>query len=352
MHRGHPLTPIGDATLRSRALDLLRSYLPTSLPLYRRLQFGRFFEDSVLFFASAHIRSDKDESLDDAIVKSHDKPWMLAFVDRTCRPETEAYFFGSWEASPPPSDDTAHWQTIQQLLSDFVQACKRLKVPKSLHQDVLDAQAAQLQQPNDTDSVGYSRADFGGHAANTNIMLWGAIHQNTAGVLDRLGILATEYKSGMVPNHTFVFDVASLAPATPLPEGLRWGVVVPEHFPLIKSRTQIPRQDRTMAVLQSLAIYPTGPDEGSAPVAWAFVGLDGSLTTLHVEAEWRGKGLAKAISTKLFKDKMSNFWENGEKQLAHGYVIAGNKPSEATCRSLGAKREWECYWLRVDLSKV
>lgn len=31
-----------------RARDILRKYLPVSLPLYRRLQFGRFFEDTIL----------------------------------------------------------------------------------------------------------------------------------------------------------------------------------------------------------------------------------------------------------------------------------------------------------------
>jgi len=110
-----------------------------------------------------------------------------------------------------------------------------------------------------------------------------------------------------------------------------------------------------MAVLPSLAIYPgkpgkVGHDDTEAPVAWAFVGLDGSLTTLHVEPEYRGQGLAKALTTKLFRECMDGFWEEAYRtKLAHGYVIAGNEASEGMCRSLGGRSEWECYWVRVDL---
>jgi len=73
---------------------------------------------------------------------------------------------------------------------------------------------------------------------------------------------------------------------------------------------------------------------------------------LHVEEAWRDRGLAKAITTKLFREKMDRFWEEGVEQLGHGYVIVGNKASEGMCRSLGGRSEWQCYWLRIDLSKT
>lgn len=42
----------------------------------------------------------------------------------------------------------------------------------------------------------------------------------------------------------------------------------------------------------------------------------------------------------------------GRPRLAHGYVIAGNEESEGMCRSLGGRRGWDVYWLRVDLGLV
>lgn len=110
-----------------------------------------------------------------------------------------------------------------------------------------------------------------------------------------------------------------------------------------------------MASLPSLAIYPAAGNGGSGggpPVAWAFIGLDTSVTTLHVEPEWRGRGLGKAVTTKLFKQGMQRFWEDGVQRLAHGYVVMGNDASEGMMRGLGGRDMWKCYWLRVDLEKA
>jgi hypothetical protein len=49
---------------------------------------------------------------------------------------------------------------------------------------------------------------------------------------------------------------------------------------------------------------------GEDPVTWVFVGLDGSLRTLHVEEGWR--------------EKMDRFWEEGVRRWAHDYVVQGN----------------------------
>ena len=224
---------------------------------------------------------------------------------------------------------------------------KNLGLPTSIHQDLLDAQAAEQLQL-EKDRGGFSRSDYGGHAADPNIMLWGAVHEKTVPMLDRLGFLTRRFKAGLVPNYNFIWDVDSLAPVKDLPSGLRWGELTKENFSQVRSRTQIPRQDRTLVVLPNLGIFT----ESGQLVSWAFVGLDASLTTLHVETEWRGKGLAKAVTTKLFREKMNMFWEDKMDKLAHGYVIVGNKESEGMCRSLGGKSDCEVYWLRLDLSQV
>lgn len=319
------------------ALKILRPCLRTSLPLYRRLQGGLFLDQTCLLTSLDLTKADSQDE--------RGSPWLIAFVDRSCRPETEVWFYGSWEGndSQKSTEDAA---SIDALVLNLCKATKDLGLPASIHQNGDDhgTEAAGLEITKDTG--GYSRDEYGGHASNPNIMLWGGVHEKNVPILRRLGLIGRDFESLVVPNHTFIWNVDEMADARPLPNDLRWGEVKPGHFALVRSRTQIPRQERTMAVLQSLAIYPV---DSQTPIAWVFVGLDSSLTTLHVEPEWRGKGLAKAITTKLLKEKLGKFWEEGVEKTAFGYVMVGNKASEGMCLSLGGRSDWAGYWLRVDL---
>ncbi|KAK0931196.1 hypothetical protein LTR91_000143 [Friedmanniomyces endolithicus] len=344
-----PLTNQAGLQVVLAALDCLRPYLPASLPLCRRLQFGRFFEDSSFIISNLGRDSTPGCSLPLCSADGQDareKMWVMAFVDRRCRPETEAWVFGVWEAEGGSLVAGSERQReAERLMRGVVDAMKSLPLLPSIHgpSDVPDGEQR--------DVVGYSANDYRAHAGNPEIMLWGAVHERTVPILLGLGVVALQFKAGMMPNHTFVFDVAEMPTPPPLPKGLIWGVLQPQHLALVRSRTQIPRQERTMADLPNLAIFPSKLAT-AAPIAWAFVGLDGSLTTLHVEPEWRGRGLAKAMTTKLFRECMDGFWEEGVRtKWAHGYVVVGNEASARMCRSLGGNAAWECYWLRVDLGK-
>ncbi|KAK3648097.1 hypothetical protein LTR56_002575 [Elasticomyces elasticus] len=350
-----PLTNQAGSQVVLAALDCLRPYLPVSLPLYRRLQFGRFFEDTSCIITNLRrddIRGSPQSSWTEAQNGKDDalsRPWFMAFVDRSCRPETETWVFGTWEAEPDglAMGDKQN-REAERLLRGLVDAVKRLPVLPSMH----EAAAAELKNEERVDSVGNSPNEYAAHSDDPNIMLWGAIHERTMHILHRMGVIATQYKASAMPNHTFVFDVAETPTPPPLPKGLIWGEVHPRHFALVRSRTQIPRQDRTMVDLPSLAIYPS-KSPSVAPIAWAFVGLDGSLTTLHVEPEWRGRGLAKAVATKLFRECMDGFWEAQiQTKFAHGFVQVGNEASARVCKSLGGRSQWECYWVRIDLGVV
>jgi len=342
-----PLTDSASPSIINRALEVLRPLLPVTLPLYRRLQFGRFF-DATCLLTNFHLDALQDTEAND----QHNKPWLIAFVDRSCRPETEVWLAASWEmaTSNPSAEEEEH---IDDLLRQLVIAAKNLPVPTSIHQAVLDADPS-----NDpgADHGGFSQKDYAGHAADTNIMLWGATHERTTEAMKRIGALSYKFKTSLMANYTFVWDVDRMPDPGNLPEGLRWGQLKPEHFHLVRSRTQIPRQDRTLAVLPNIGIFPSTSDAHAGsnpdPVAWVFVGLDGSLTTLHVEKAWRGKGLAKAITTKLFKEKMQGLWEPEQIHYAYGFVIKGNEESEGMCRSLGGVSGWMVYWLRVDLGAL
>lgn len=352
--------------IRTNALATLRPHLPVSLSLYRRLQFGRFFEETKLLTNLSLDRQQLDQPNPESTGQS-DEPWLIAFVDRSCRPETEVWVFCSWESGAHKYNTRNNNSTSsslalppggkeERLLRNLLAAMKALPIPISIHQDVLDAKTTQLDNDSTKDSVGLSRDDYASHMLDPNIMLWGATHERTLPLLQQLGVAGGErFKAAATPNLMFTWDVDALAEERELPEGLLWGELKQSHFALVRSRTQIPRQDRTLAILPNIGIFPDVPHPQQAhrkPIAWVFVGLDASLTTLHVEPEWRGRGLAKAITKKLFREKMGLFWEDGVTKWAHGYVIRGNKESEGMCRSLNGSSDWDVYWVRVDLSRV
>lgn len=326
------------------------------------------------------------------------KPWIIAFLDRTCRPETEGWVFASWEneetqrftlesgkasrsiettTRDDDDYDDEEEEEKQKLVLAFVKAMKNLgPLPISIyHRGFLDEQDTSSFKENNDDDNNNSREKDGisslssitpssfssrGHILlkNThddpNIILFGAVHSSTTQILNRLGLIKRVFGPRLVPCHTYLFELPLRTEKAKgldiLPQGLRWGELRPEYFPIVGARTEIPRRARMLADLPSLAIYEDGPME--KPIAWVFVGLDGSLTALHVEKAWRGKGLAKAIALKLWREKMGRFWEEGVTRWAHDYVVEGNTASVATSESLGGKWIGDTFWVRLDLGRV
>jgi len=141
----------------------------------------------------------------------------------------------------------------------------------------------------------------------------------------------------------------------------RWGVVRQRDLELVLSRSVLPRT-KALGMLPSAAVFVRmrrQEDEGQGeeerdqdwrPIAWAFLGLDGSLTSLQVEPEWRGRGLAKALAAKLFHEGAGAF--GVPEGLVHSDVALDNKESTGVCVSLGGRGAWDCYWVRVDLNRV
>lgn len=352
----YPLVnPVSGKPIIARALEHLRqpAYFKTALALYRRLQFGRFLDSSYLF---TNLRLDSLSS-DDQL----EEPWFYAFVDRGCRPETEVWIFGNWEIeanhSITPSSNGANNQInsngtststpkdvqIRTLLLDLIASIKAHPTPPSIHtnRDILTAQSQIA-----TSDVYRVKPSSPANLPNPDIVLWGAVHFATTTHLQALNLAATHILPVM-PNHTFIFPLSALPDPAPLPPTLRWGKLQKQHYPLVRSRTEITRQDFTLARLPNLGVFPVEPAD-AAPVAWAFVGLDGSLTTLHTEASHRRLGLATALTTKLFREEMGVFWEEGVEKLAHGNVEVGNEASAKMCRRLGGEDIGEVFWVRVD----
>jgi hypothetical protein len=195
--------------------------------------------------------------------------------------------------------------------------------------------------------------DYTKHLSDTSILMIGSLAQLPGDILKTQNLIRTDLPGLNIPYQTFIIRTAGLNKAnTSLPEGLRWGEVRPQDYALFKSRTAIPKKDKTLSLLPSLAVFPTDSD---TPIAWAFLGPDGSLATLHTEHDYRGRGLAKAVTAKLFNEKRKLFDEEEGKEeggwLGHANVAIDNVQSSAVAKSLGGVPGWIVYWVRVDLGK-
>lgn len=351
----YPLSdPARAKPIIAKVLQHLRqpAYFKSALALYRRLQFGRFLESSYLY---TNLRLDSTTRAPD--IAYDGGPWYYAFIDRRCRPETEVWIFGSWEVErghehPTDGDDELSNngsnntnEHVRSLLVDLIHTLQSEGPPPSIHPD--EAVLTAYSQIANYKNASLPNPPSAAHLTNPATMLWGAVHATTTAHLQALGVVATNLLPVM-PNHTFVFPISALPEPVSLPPTLRWGKLQKQHFPLVRSRTEIARQDFTLARLPNLAIFPVEPAD-AAPVAWAFVGLDGSLTTLHTEASHRRMGLAMTLTAKLFREEMGFFWEEGVEKLALGNVAVGNEASASMCRRLGGEDIGEVFWVRVDL---
>jgi hypothetical protein len=261
--------------------------------------------------------------------------FAITFVDRTRRPETEAWIFLSSEIPGRCLDGCA---SCRSALVDLVRHISTVPVPKSVH------------EMNPTGENKYLS-----HLSNPDIILFGALHSLPSGILREEKLVA------QLPGNTgfayikYLFQSSTLPAPSDLPSGLYWGTVKQGDLALVRKRTDIPRQDATLSLLPSLAIFPDPVDgKETAPIAWSFLGLDASLSSLHVEREWRGRGLAKKIAAKLFREgSVGVFGAKGDDDVwAHADVALDNGESRGVCKSLGGEEKWQVHWLRCDLGKL
>ncbi|KAF2435791.1 hypothetical protein EJ08DRAFT_603856 [Tothia fuscella] len=307
-------------------LPYLRELLPYSLPLYRRLQFP-FHSASSHVFASFPPGTDSSES------SKTPRCFAAAFLDRSRRPETECFLFLSSEAPGRcNSDCTSCKSAILTLISHL----KTIPLPDSVHGIINTGGQAYLN-----------------HLSNPNIILIGGVHTRPAKFLEAADLIDTAHPGLQFKYVKYLFKTSTLPKESDLPDSLVFRKVRPSDFPLVRSRTAIPRQDATLALLPSMAIYPPSTNgEPPAPIAWTFLGLDASLSSLHVELDWRGKGLAKKVASAMFRDRIVYLGEGEEDPWAHADVAMDNEQSKGVCKSLGGKEGWTVYWIRVDLGRV
>lgn len=235
----------------------LRDHLPQSLPLLRRIQFTHY-PQGYTEHARYLVATDSDGAIVDGGGPQAEPPgrrhFAAAYLDLSKGPETEMYLYTTLE----DADDMAAVPDDEvELVLDLAVAL--LRRGKLAAEEVVRSGAFELAR-----GAGF---------------LVGGLHQPTYELLcSRRGLTSSYWN----PHHAWLFRLDRLpalpAGAEPGPE-LRWDVVRREDVPLIASRTHIPKVEATLMSEPSVGVR----DADGTLVAWGFMGVAGTLSTLHVE---------------------------------------------------------------------
>jgi GNAT superfamily N-acetyltransferase len=104
--------------------------------------------------------------------------------------------------------------------------------------------------------------------------------------------------------------------------------------------------------------------ENEMPIAWAFLGVDGAVATLHVEPEHRGRGLALSLSKEVMRRGMEAEGVFGAKNVGlvdcemrgfvedwvHAEVAGYNKASRRVMEKIGGKVLTTVLWTVIEVT--
>ncbi|KAF2252765.1 hypothetical protein BU26DRAFT_515217 [Trematosphaeria pertusa] len=287
--------------------------------------------------------------------KAAPKCWAVAYLDRSMRPETELWIFAAGEMPGHSGSGEAFCSTCTTAVLSLLDYMSALPVPP-LHPENLPAlELGKLHEktyPETGPHVRYppNPGAYMRHLLLPSVVVLGACHHQVVQVCESAGLLRMEFPGRDAELNKFLFRVSDLPQTRELPDGLRWGEMRAKDISMVQSRTSIPRATRTLLSLKSVGVFK---NETDTPVAWAFLGLDGSLTTLHTEPEYRGNGIAKAVAAKIFRDYAPDVAVDEEGNAwAHADVYVGNSQSESVCRSLGGRAFTKIFWVRIDFARA
>ncbi|KAH9873623.1 hypothetical protein IAQ61_004247 [Plenodomus lingam] len=325
---------------------LLQRALKTSLPY-----------SITLVYRTKHPNRTKDAhsiATFPPIMETVPKCWAAAYLDRSMRPETELWIFAAGE-DPNHSSNQDFCSECRIAVLSLFDYMSSLLVPP-MHPDsefALElAKKHEIEHPHPREDGSYalSPGTYMRHLLYPKVVTLGACHRHVMRICHDAGLVRSEFPGPGAELNKFLFKLSALPETRELPKGLRWGKVREQDIEIVKARTSIPRSARTLLSLDSLGVFE---EESGAIIAWTFIGLDGSLTTLHTEENYRGKGIAKAVAASIIRqyapelavDQRGDAW-------SHADVYTDNLQSEIVCRSLGGVIMWKCFWLRVDLANA
>ncbi|KAF2681860.1 hypothetical protein K458DRAFT_308632 [Lentithecium fluviatile CBS 122367] len=283
------------------------------------------------------------------------KCWAAAYLDRSMRPETELWIFTKGQIPGHSPSPTTFCPECTKAVYSLLDHMSTLPIPP-LHPENLPAleiaKQHEKEHPETGPGVKYpiTAASYLRHLLMPSVVTLGACHHEIVQLCDDAGLVREEFPGHEAILNKFLFKVTDLPETKELPEELCWGEMREQDIPIVQARTVIPRSARTLLSLKSVGVFEKAKDK---VVAWTFLGLDGSLTTLHTEPEYRGRGIAKAVAAKIFREHAPGLAVDDEGNAwAHGDVYAGNVQSESVCRSLGGKPAMRVFWVRIDVARA
>ncbi|KAG9241178.1 hypothetical protein BJ878DRAFT_545515 [Calycina marina] len=292
------ITILDNPSASNLVLETLKRHLPYSVPTLRRLQFMNHSGGRATL--NSHVLSTFDTC-------SPGNDFLIAFLDLSLGPNTEMWLYSSLENQITPGDPRICEAQLLALL-------------------------ARVRQINET---------YTSERVFPESILVGSLHMSVLEIFRKHGLATAEYSFDS-EHYKFIFNVEDLPVGRELPVELHWSTVRWEDIPLVLSRTNIPYTTAMFKPLPSVAIATST----GRPVAWGFLGPDGSLKALHCEEEYRGQGFAKAVSLKLFRENAETLVKD---RLFHADVATYNLQSQGVCKSLKGTIRWSCCWAEISV---
>ncbi|KAI1134534.1 hypothetical protein F5Y05DRAFT_422160 [Hypoxylon sp. FL0543] len=312
---------------------LLRAHhLPHALPLLRRLRFTRFPGGITAHTRILFAGAPGTDGPGDATPRT---PFAAAYLDFSRGPETEIWLYSSLERRPDALAAAASRSSPSEAEKEGEGDEKEEEEEEEEEEAARCARRVLAEVKRQRDAYSPERAAL-------STILAGTLSETLRLALLNQGVVFAQVDA--FDKWMFRLDDLPDVPS-PLAPGMRWRAFRREDIPLMLSRTNIKRTERTIVLLRSMAVYR---DDGTTPVAWALLGPDSSLSGLHCEEEYRGKGFAKAVAVKILRDHLKDYDDDGR---CWADVAPDNPKSQAVCRSLGGKVAWAASWSRIDLDK-
>jgi ribosomal protein S18 acetylase RimI-like enzyme len=309
------------ALAQSHFPNTLKPYLPESNPVYNRVLAPQNTPSRHCLFAATFPPPCANEPPPSAPAPA----FAILFADRSRHHEAQVWLFNSLCATAPPAlSSTARDRLLHAHVAAAVAFLRDTPVPAA--------------------------PGWPFHP----ILRFACLHAVPAAALAALATAhaALAHRSEWDAHAASLDALPSARP--PLPPRYAFGSVRDEHqLARVLAASTIPRLASSLRALPSAALF----DAAGAMVAWAYVAIDGSLATLYVRPEDRGKGLAAAVVwTLLVRLRDGEFAAYRGGNGGSNYVLADvgpeNVASRKTLEKLGFKALWRSSYLWVDSSKI
>jgi hypothetical protein len=181
--------------------DLIRwlaPFLPTCIALYRRIQFGHF-GPSARLLSSINLAKPFDG-------RKSDEPWIVVYVDRTVRPETEVWLGASWEHSTGTDDSWLSY--ADELVKAMVKRISQIEARPQQAGTVSNPEKDTGLPSATNGSMLDDKDQFLRHMQNEQVVLFGSVHRSTFEILKRLGFVDPEsLEISSEPYRKYIFDL-------------------------------------------------------------------------------------------------------------------------------------------------